>query len=209
MEPVPLTWVCVFCNRSKIESLFNLIMGCPFCEGEQGGINEPWGGLCSLCAYRDQVIELLLPWEMLECDVSGCLEWLVRESAAGIFRVLFSSFLPAAQWLTRKLLTEPSYTWCCYMKWFLYTHSRAHLFNQIRSNGAWKVPWRPSFVWDVGKQQVGVGIKCMSMRKPGIWGTSWYSDWCHVGLTSHFVLLKDVLSLFKLYFMRTSHLWWV
>lgn len=61
MEPVPMAGICVWRNRSKIESQFNLIIACSFCEEEQGGINEPRGGLCSLCRYRDQVIELVLP----------------------------------------------------------------------------------------------------------------------------------------------------
>lgn len=60
---------------------------------------------------------------------------------------------------------------------------------------------------DVGKQQVGIGIKCMSTRKSGVWGTSGYSDLYQVTLTPHFVLVKGLLSLFKLYFMRTSHPW--
>lgn len=72
--------------------------------------------------------------------------------------------------------------------------------NQIRLE-------RPSFVWDIGRQQVGIGIKSMITRNIGVWGTSWYSDLCLVILTPHFVLLKGLLSLFKPYFMRTSHPW--
>lgn len=60
-------------------------------------------------------------------------------------------------------------------------------------------------MWDVGKQQVGIGIECMSTWKAGLWGTSWHSDLGQVILTPHFVF-KGLLSLFQLYFMRTSWL---
>lgn len=44
-------------------------------------------------------------------------------------------------------------------------------------------------MWDVGKQQEGTGVKCMSMRKLEF-GT--HLGLGGVGLTPHFVLLKGV-----------------
>lgn len=70
------------------------------------------------CGDRDQAIELLLPWDMLECEVSGWLEWpgqswnLQQELSVSIFQFSLSDS-------KRKLLVEPSCTWCCYRLWFL------------------------------------------------------------------------------------------